>query len=64
VRQFTVHQEPVAVPAVTKLEQDTAALLATCEEKLAKDRAALEADIDPETVGEWISPESTKSEPR
>jgi site-specific DNA recombinase len=32
-----------------------AALLAACDAKLARYRAALEAGVDPETVGEWIT---------
>jgi site-specific DNA recombinase len=60
VRQLTTHQDnaqtPNPTPTSTPAEpdDDTTALLAVCDEKLATYRAALEAGVDAETVGEWI----------
>lgn len=36
-------------------DSDTAAIIAACDAKLEKYRAALEAGVDPETVGGWIT---------
>ena len=54
IRELTAHQDAPAIPVPSEPEQNTAALLAACDAKLAKYRAALEAGVDPETLGEWI----------
>lgn len=61
VRALAACQHTTQPTAATDVPDDESdALLAACEAKLAKYRAALEAGVDPETVGAWIT--AVKSE--
>lgn len=46
---------PAAPAQAPEPDTDTAAIIAACDAKLEKYRAALEAGVDPETVGGWIN---------
>jgi site-specific DNA recombinase len=61
VRALAACQETPQPAAATDLQEDDSdALLAACNAKLAKYRAALEAGVDPETVGAWITAVKTE----
>ena len=54
IREMTDAQEPTGPSAAADVGPDeTAALIAACDAKLEKYRAALEAGADPVTVAEW-----------
>jgi site-specific DNA recombinase len=55
IAQMTAHQQTPETPGPAVPDLDTAARLAECDAKLDKYRAALEAGVDPETVGAWIT---------
>ncbi|MCW2554857.1 MAG: Recombinase [Mycobacterium sp.] len=55
VRAMAAAQSDSVPTAAPETEADIAAVIAACDAKLEKYRAALEAGVDPETVGAWIT---------
>ena len=53
IREMQAAQAPPATPEPAAPAQDTRAILADCDARLARYQAALDAGADPQTIAEW-----------